>query len=976
MTFNFHRILCLSASLAALNLGAGMVAVTAQAQTVVGRVVAVDIKAGDLNTALVQLSRTSGVQVVADPALLAGKTTRGVKGNVSVDQALSSLLSGQNLSYSLKGDTVIVKAGVTKATAQTVTPVMAAATVAQADTTAPEAIEEVVVTGFRSSLAKSLNEKRKAVNVIDVINAEDIGKFPSNNIAEALQRVPGISITRDRGEGLFVRVRGLGPNFQNVTIDGRSAAVNENVRDSGQSGRQFRFDTMASELVSGVEVIKSPLASLDEGAIGGTINIRTFKPLDFKKPTTSLSLTTTYVELADKVDPKASALVSWNNEDRTFGALVSANYGIRSLRSDRITGVGWTASKVDVTGDGIADTNFLPSAVRPTLERERRERWGLTAALQWRPTENTEIALTSFYTYLDNFYDELTYSADFVVSALQPGSARVENGVLVGGRTTTTNTQIGREIDYLTHDNMLTDLTIKHRLGEWDLSGSVYVARAYSNTDKPITRTRVQGNSGGLEFYIPQVGDGVPSLKFLTRDLNNPILPFRRTEWRVNNSTDEENAAQFDAKRDLSWGVLSQISGGVKFRDRSREYNRRDINFTRNKSGQTIGGNNTLFGREFYDGFPEDDFLSEASGTLPQTWLLPNRDAFLAILDTSAIANTAPARGDLRNSYYVAEKIKAGYVAANIDTTVFDRALRGEVGVRYAETDQTSQGHADTGSAAVPVSFDKTYKDTLPSANFVYELRDNVQVHVAAAKVITRPSLADLSPRLTLNSSGVQFTAVGGNPLLDPFEANQFDLTAEWYFAPGSALIGGVFYKDITTFVYNQNTTIAIDGQNYLLTAPVNGGEAWVKGFELAWQQNFKFLPAPFDGLGALANYTWTDSEATYSATLKDKMQNVAENSYNITVFYEKDKLGARLSYSWVDDVLASVGTGGLTNLNEKEYGSLDGNISYKIDDRYSIVAEAQNLTNEAQWQFAQNGQFGGYTYNGRTVSFGVRAKF
>lgn len=975
------RLLCLSASLTALTLG-GFAPHIAQAQTVASRTIDIDIKAGALDTALVQLSRVTGVQIVADPTLTSGKRTAALSGRLSLDQALTRLLRGQSLAYTMKGEVVVIRAGQVQTSAPVARTAAASAPAASAEAASAEApvrdepVEEVVVTSFRNSLSKALNEKRRATNVVDVINAEDIGKFPANNIAEALQRVPGISITRDRGEGLFVRVRGLGPNFQNVTIDGRSAAVNENVRDSGQSGRQFRFDTLATEMVSGVEVIKSPLAAMDEGAIGGTVNLRTFKPLDFKRPTSAISLTSTYVELAKKTDPKMSGLWSWNNEDRTLGVLVSANYGIRSLRSDRITGVSWTTGKVDVNGDGVTDTTYVPSAVRPTLETERRERWGVTAAVQWKPREGTEISLSHLYSHLDDFYDELTYSADFVLSSLVANTGQVRDGALVGGRTTSTSTQIGREIDYLVHDNQLTDLSIKQKLGAWDLSGSLYVARAYSNTDKPITRTRVLGASGGLDFSLPQVGDGVPTLTFLTRSLSDPILPFRRLEWRVNDSLDEENAVQFDAKRELSFGPFSQISAGVKVRDRSRRYNRRDINFTRDLNGKTIGGNNTLFGRDYYDTIAVDNFLGEVGATLPKTWLSPNRDKFMAILDMSAIANTAPARGDLRNSYYVSEKISAAYTAADIDTQLFGRTLRGEVGVRYAETEQVSQGHADTGTAALPVRFEKTYRDTLPSLNLVYEVTDRVQVHAAAAKVITRPSLADLSPRLTLNSSGTVFTAVGGNPLLDPFEANQYDLTAEWYFAPGSALIGGLFYKDITTFVYNQNTTITIDGQNYTLTAPVNGGNAWVKGMELAWQQNFRDLPAPWDGLGALASYTRTDSEAAYSATLTDKMQNVAQNSYNLTVYYEKDRLGARLSYAWVDDVLASVGTGGLASLNDKAYGSLDGNFSYKIDDQFTLVIEAQNLTNEAQWQFTQNGQFGGYTFNGRSVSVGVRGKF
>lgn len=980
MRFNFHHILLLSASFAALSLGSSLAQATPQ--TASHRIISYNIKAGDLNANLVQLSRISGVQLVTDPALLRGKKSNGLKGNHSLSHALETMLVGQNLSYSLKGDMVIIKAQTSPAAAK-ILPISAPEKDVTPNSnpspksTDSEATTVVVITGFRNSLTKALNEKRAADNVIDVVNAEDIGKFPANNIAEALLRVPGISITRDRGEGLFVRVRGLGPNFQNVTIDGRSAAVNENVRDSGQSGRQFRFDTMSADLVSGIEVIKSPLASHDEGAIGGTINIRTFKPLDFKKPTTAMSLTYSHVDLAETTDPKVSGLMSWNTQDRSFGALIALNYSERSLRSDRITGVSWAANNVDLNADGLIDANFTPSAVRPTLEFESRKRYGLTAALQWRPSDQTEINLSHFYTYLDNFYDELTYSADFSFSKMDKSTTKIRDGAVVGGTITNGEIQIGREIDYLTHDNMLTDLTVKHQVSGWGLTASLSQARAFSNTDKPITRTRVLGNAGVLSFYIPKVGDGIPTLNFQTKNLNEPFLPFRRLEWRENSAIDEENSAQFDAKRDFSFGPFTEVSGGFKFRDRSRRYDRRDINFINDKSGKRIGGNNTVFPKEFYEQINYANYLGEVGATLPKSWLSPNRDAFMNILDLSLVDTTPLSVGDRRNSYYVAETIKAAYGATKIDTAVLGNRLRGEIGVRYAKTEQTSEGFASTtSSSGVPVSFTKTYENILPSLNLVYEVTDKLQLRASSAKVITRPSLADLSPRLTLNSSGKIFTAVGGNPLLEPFEATQYDLTSEWYYAPGSAVIAGLFYKDISRFVYNQNSTIPVDRQNYLLTAPVNGGEAWVSGLELALQHNFKSLTAPFDGLGLLANYTWTDSEATYSATLKDKMQNVAQNSYSLTVFYEKAKYGARLSYSWVDDVLASVGTGGLSSLNEKAFGSLDGNLSYKLNDTVSFIVEAQNLTNEAQWQFSQNREFGGYTFNGRTVSFGVRAKF
>ena len=930
------------------------------------------IPASALSTALPAFSRATGLQVLVDPALIQGKRTAGVRGAIDADRALAQLLRGTGLTFVRNGGSAILRPAALPISTR-------AAAAAQEQAAAPAAatpvddnmLEELVVTGgFASSLAKALGDKRKATNVIDAISAEDIGKFPSNNIAEALQRVPGVAITRDRGEGLFVRVRGLGPNFQIVTLNGRSAAVNENMRDSGQSGRQFRFDTLPSELVAGVEIGKTPLASLDEGAIGGVINVKTFRPLDLGQNTIAASATASRPELAGKTDPRVSGLISWANEDKSFGALLALVYDQRTLRQDRVTGVGW--SYVDTTttlGKSLAaqGIRLYPTAIRPTLEREDRERKGLVFSAQYRPTDATEITFDASYTKLDDHYDELTYSVDQTVSSLVPGTAVVTNGVLTGGTVTSTS-QIGREVSDLAHDNLMLGLNGKRRIGDWTLSADLAYGRAYSQTSKPITRTRLLGAVGQTTFSMANVDDEVlPSVKFLTTDLNNPsLLPFRRIEWRVNDSTDKEKAIQFDAERPVSRGPISRVAFGVKYRERERSYNRADINYTTNLA-------NKYFDASYFEAFPVSDFLGDVGGSLPKTWVMPDPGAFWALADKT---QKGTARADQRNSYYVSEDITAGYGLADLDSKLFGLPLRGELGVRVAQTKQVSAGYADNGTAAIPVRYDKTYTDVLPTANFVLELSNTLQAHVAVAKVITRPSLADLAPRLTLNSSGTVLTAVGGNPELKPFEAWQYDATLEWYFAPGSALIGGLFYKDITTFVYSQKTNIMVDGQTYQLTSPTNGGNATIKGVELAYQQLFKSLPAPFDGLGFLANYTYTDTEATYSPTLKDAMVNVAKNSFNLTGFYEKDRFAARASYSWIDDVLQDVGGAGLSALNDKAFGSLDASVSYKITPQITAAIEAQNLTDAAQWQFVKGGWFGGYTHYGRTVSLGLRAKF
>ncbi|WIA54777.1 TonB-dependent receptor [Sphingobium sp. WTD-1] len=952
-----RRSLVLGAALAAFY------AVPAQAQQ---RQATVQIAAQPLGTALEALARQTGTDILFAPQLVAGMSGPSLSGRMDAMVAVERLIQGKPLAVRRQGNGALL--------------IVAAAAEPQ-ETVASgggEVAPDIIVTGYAASLSGALAEKRKATNVVDVVKAEDIGKFPAQNIAEALQRVPGVSIVRDRGEGVFVRIRGLGANFQVVTLNGRSAAVNENVRDSGQSGRQFRFDTLPSELMSAVEVIKSPRADLAEGGIGGIVNLQTFRPIDLKKPVLALSATASSPRLADTVDPRLSGMASWVNEEGTFGALIAAVYDERTTRQDRVTGVGWADGRIDADGDGTldSDTILVPTSTRPTLERENRNRIGLNGAIQWKPDDRFELNVDGLWSRLNIDYDELTYSTDFSATtpgAIVPGTAVIENGVLTAA-TVTTSTQIGRETSRLEYENWLIGANAKWSANGWTLAADASLGRAYSNTPTPIYRTRLLGSVGQVAFDYGKVGERLPNLEFLTADLTqSTTLPGRRIEYRVNDSLDRQRAATFDVTRELS-GVVQALRFGAKYEKRDRTYNRRDINFTSGISGQR-------FDDSYFEAFPVDDFLSGVGGNLPTNWVMPDPDRFWdAATGKEALLDAPLTRGDRRNSYAIDERIIGGYGMAEFSLPLGGMTIRGDAGLRYAHTRQTSSGYADNGSAALPVSYERNYGNFLPSLNLVAEFTSNLQMHLAASKVITRPSLADLAPRLTINSNPTVLTAVGGNPELRPFEAWQYDGTVEWYFAPGSALIGGAFYKDITTFVFQQTRNFDLDGQIYRLTAPQNGGNAYVAGIEIAYQQLFKMLPAPFDGLGFQANYTHTKSKGTYAlsdgTTFRDDLTDVAGDSFNLTAFYEKGPVGARASYSWRGKVLRDVGGAGLAANNDAAFGSLDFDISYKVTPNVTFVVQGINVTGGVQWQYVRDDRFAGYTDYGTTLMAGVRARF
>ncbi|MDY4294967.1 MULTISPECIES: TonB-dependent receptor [unclassified Xanthomonas] len=959
-----------------LSIALALHAGTAGAQTAPIAVEA--IPAQPLARALNALSRQTGLQFVYAAGSTGNPQTHGSRAGAAPEQALQQLLDGTGLRYRfLTPTTVTIEAASAPAETAATAPAAMAATATPVPTATADApvkqLDSIQVLGsYAGSLSAALREKRYADSVVDVIAAEDIGKLPAQNVAEALQRVPGVSIVRDRGEGVYVRVRGLGPNFQVTTLNGQTMAVNENVRTSGQTGRQFRYDTLPAELVAGLEVIKSPTADLDEGAIGGIVNVRTFRPLELGKTLTNVSLESSQAQRTHANDPRVSGLFNWVNADGTFGLLLSGAYAQRSLRQDRVNEVSWDYYRNGVPG--VPGANYVPTGLRPTLELEQRERTGIAASLQWKPSAAWETNLDLLYAKQTVHYDEYSLGVGFD-SLAKLSNLRVAHGGVAGFDYRNGQVQISRETSGITDDNRSARLSSTWSGDAWTLGAVAFHSQAHSYDSDPIRRTRLRsGTTLSMRVDMPQAdGDDVPDWRFTNGfDPTNPAsVAGRRLEWREIDARDKEDALQLDAKRALGDGFFRELKFGAKYRQRSRTYDRADLLLTSIAGVRFPAGNFTAL--------PVDDMLTDANGNLPRQWLAPIESRFFGTWPTAADLVNTPNSADLQNSYEVKEKIGSAYAMADFGGDLAGRALRGNLGVRLVRTEQTTDGHADVNGSAQPVHFERSYSNALPSFNAAWDVREDMVLRSSAAKVITRPDLTDLSSKLTFNSSGEILTASGGNPSLRPFEAWQYDLTFEWYIDGTSALTGGVFYKDISRFIQTQMSNLQYQGQTYLLSSKTNGSQASVKGVEVAYQQVFAGLPAPLDGLGMQLNYTWTDSEATYrdgSRTFTDSLEGVAKNTYNAVLFYEKGPLMARVSYGWSDDIVNAVGTANVATLNSDKFGSLDANVAWKVNDTLSVFVNAINLTGAVQRQYVGDRLFGGYTDYGRTWSVGLRARF
>ena len=439
-------------------------------------------------------------------------------------------------------------------------------------------------------------------------------------------------------------------------------------------------------------------------------------------------------------------------------------------------------------------------------------------------------------------------------------------------------------------------------------------------------------------------------------------------------SLDTDWSIQFDGARDFQTGYISKVLFGAQLQKRERDYFRRDyvLNGALNIPVSTLGSS-------FVDAFPITGFLSDFEGNSPRTWLAPSRTAFFNLLFTDAVRNTPLNAADLRNAFVVTEEIGSAYVRTDFDFSLGGRDLSGNFGLRYAQTKQTSAGHQSTGTIASPVSFEKTYENWLPSINLRYEVGEQLIARLAASRVVSRPNIVDLAPRLSVSRDSP--FASGGNPALDPFLATQFDVALEWYFAPSGSLTGAVFHKSFDDFITQSNSIIQIpDRGDVTLSSNINGGEAKVYGFEIAFQTVFKSLPSPFDGLGIQASLTSVETEADYTAgsrVLKDQIVGLSKLSYNLVGFYESGPISARLGYFWRDEFLDNVGATTVSPSVAAAFGSLDGQIAYQINDRFGVFIEGLNLTNSYRYIYGQENVRGQEINDyGRTFTFGVRAKF
>ncbi len=834
--------------------------------------------------------------------------------------------------------------------------------------TAPAAntLEQVEVRGVRATLKRNLAEKREAQNIVDTISAEDVGKFPDKNVADSLQRVPGISVDRIWGEGKAIFVRGTDKNLNMTQLNGQAVASSEWWLNEAQT-RSFNYDVLPSEIVGSLEVYKSPSADLDEGSIGGLVIVKTRRPLDFKDALTlQASAEALYSKLPGKTDPQLNGLLNWKSADKTIGVLLALSRQKRTMRRDGL----------EMFPDGPYDIKDQHGAVTKAyaswgggsaIFRQDRERTTANLAVQWQPHAQSDFVLNLMDSDMkmnnsnQNYLWQVGGLADKgVVSVTNPQFITVGDGskALVGG---TVGPATGVSFEPIYRDSY-----VKSRLA--DLDGS-WQGNGWKLHGQAGTTSSEGGSSHDRHFWMEgdtrvqiQLGPDHYGVKYLDiNPLDPKALSLKRGDDRIRRMESRENYGQADLTWDLGENFFHTLKLGLKQRD----------NTLRNKRTQGTAGP----GSSGWQSFSLADLSTGPSPLLSQAAASSDALTQYAWFDDGLVASKAipmydkaMVYKDLLNEHYtIKERITAGYAKADFASGRW----HGDIGLRLVRTQQTSEGYlGKTDGSFTPTSQTHRYNDALPSLNLIYDWSKEIIVRGAVSRAMARQTFDLLSPGLRRDGT-VLTRAYAGNPLLKPIHANQAEIGAEWYYADASLLAATLFVKKLDTFTYKASKQEVVGGETLNVERPYNADNgADIKGIELQWQQ-----PFGHSGFGTVVNYTYTDAVAgSVAGQPRLKVLGNSRDQLNLSGYYERNGLTLRLSYNYRSKSYGDVQMGG--QVVNAAYGQWDASASYDITPKLTVYASAVNLNNEVIRSNTADGLPIGVYENGARFGIGLRAKF
>ncbi|MEH8017612.1 TonB-dependent receptor [Rheinheimera muenzenbergensis] len=812
-------------------------------------------------------------------------------------------------------------------------------------------VEVIQVRGIQRSLSESMNTKRFSDSVVDAVSAVDIGQLPDPDVGQALARVPGVTVSRAFGQGSSVTIRGSDPLMTLTTLNGQNVA-STGWYDQMNIDRSFNYALLPPELIGGMDVYKSTQANLVEGGIGGTVIVKTRKPLDMFANTGVVSVKGEYGSINENIAPEISGLYSWKNADETFGVLVSGAYVDREyLRRGTEADLDWGGR----------------SSIQPSSFLQEQTREALDLTLQYRP--NDKLELGAHIMTLELGADSL--GANMYINTDTdwgdgPSNCQKFNaaGVCVisdtpDSRASKVFFQNWARLGKMTSDTF--EFNAKYIGDGYTLTGIAGTTEAKGGTE--MTANFGYGWWGDKFHQVQWAGKVDATGKQI--DINGRDMSFGIDQLDTNVETaqwtgtkgpnsDKENYLQLDLALDLDHSVLNKFETGVRYTTHTFERKEYRAIYDQTKT-------NSFKSTDLYKGTMD---LGYAGYTIPKG------DVDAMINATNSLVSKF---GYSRPGY---GKIEEDNFSLYGMFSFAGDGFRGNFGARYISTDVTSSGHVidgissddlgvNTGWSANVQQVKGSYNDILPSFNILFDLSSEVILRFSAGQAITRPTYDTL---FTASISGYPDDRRGneqitfGNPNLKPMKSSQADLSLEYYYGASNLLSATLFVKDISNFIvantlFDQqvgaiNNDLEVPADNWTVNNYVNAGGGTIEGVELQLNHNFD------NGFGIATNYTFAEAKAP-GEVYTDRLSVFTESSKhsgNFVAYWENVDYSARLAYNWRSKYMVREYGKYYGNRMHDDYGSLDLTLGWNITDYARVRLEVVNLLAEDDVQYGAAG--------------------
>jgi iron complex outermembrane receptor protein len=886
-----------------------------------------------------------------------------------------------------------------------------------------ETLSEVVVTGIRRSLEKSLDVKKHSDDVVEVVSSEAIGKFPDSNLAESLAHLPGISVDRQFGDGDRVTIDGTDPALNRVFIDGHSIASADWGGDSQDTdGRNFNYSYLSPDFISQLEVYKNPEAWIDEGSLGGTVIVKTRKPLDLDANTVFVSGGYKYNDRSSQGDATASLAYSWKNQDNTLGAIIAYNHSDEHLTRGGIEYYGYSQgsdfltfnSAGQITGTQnpgmtingqaatLASEELLDKARYPAYTsyayfQQTRDRDGVNSDISWKPLPTLQFDLSGMY--IGGNYNNFSQAAySYNVRTTRATNANISDGIVDSASysagptgSSTWNGELDENYRVTALDDYYIDLAYKWDVDGFKVTGDAGYTRAQggTNPEYELNWRTLSGFTYGFNgpqsslnwttsptspnFWLTEYNQAINAP---TKSNYNPVVPgynngqsfqgFQVGGIARDQRTDGEVYGKVDAEHDVEWGIVDKVLFGAKYSAHDNSYVEHDSETYGLVSGGqfsvgTLGV--TAAPASVFSGLGTSGNATEFSGA--------------TTAEVIKLLNSLPTKYNPLSSatYDVAESVGAIYGEADYRGPQY----HGNLGLRIVDTqDKAAYFQSnDGGNTYFPTTTTTSYIRPLPSFNFTYDATKDLLFRFGAAEVIARPRYDQLAGSYSISTiqagdlqNGDAGTAGGGNPHLKPYDSINYEATTEWYFKKNSLLEGELFYRDVKSYIITLPTIQTLtdpstqEQGSYSVSEPENAGHASVAGaagtfwYDIGW------------GFGIQSNATYSEARTSNGYNLPFLSKYIV----NVIPYYEKGPFSARVSYNYRTDYFEQVGLLD-SNTMVAAYTDVDAQIAWHFTKKISLVFNATNLTDQAYYEYSntKNAPIGIYK-TGRV--FGLNFQF